>query len=59
MGQKQRETEADSLFSPYLVSFLFSLSEWYFSGPHRNSTVTACAVDGGGFRLDVWQWGAR
>lgn len=59
MGQKRRRQELTPFSQHYLISLFLSLSEWYFSGFHRNSSVTACAVDGGGFRLDVWQWGTR
>lgn len=47
------------LSQPSLISLLFSLSGWYVSGPHRNSSVAVCAVDEGGFRWDVWQGGNR
>lgn len=42
-----REPSALSAPPARLTSLLFYLSGWYFPGPHRNSSVTACAVDGG------------
>ena len=50
-----------SCFSgPSLIFFCFSVGlDGIFLEHPENSSVTACVVDGGGFRLDVWQRAAR